>query len=298
MKFISMLDEELFLESVPGGSRIEVYTSMLNTLAGSIGTNLNVTELAAEMIQHEDAVGKLLDGMSLPHVRVAELKDLYIVIGLPENPAGLGSEVVFMTIIGDNMSDVYLKVLSTLARYLHTPENLQTFIAAAKGGKDNFWQFMRQSGIVLREVVSAEDVMSPANVVLRADAPLSEAFDHFFSTHRRFLPVVDSEGRLVGELSARQVVKKFFPEYVFMMENLNFLNDFALFNEIFHSEHALPIAKYMDNAPAMATLDTPLIQLTLLLTKQGAGDVYIVDENNKLRGVFSIDNVISKVLRG
>ena len=80
-------------------------------------------------------------------------------------------------------------------------------------------------------------------------------------------------------------------------KNLNFLNDFSVFNEIFHSEHSLPVAKYMSEA-ASATLDTPLIQLTLLLAKQSAGDVYIVDPNGMLKGIFTIDNVVSKVLRG
>ena len=110
--------------------------------------------------------------------------------------------------------------------------------------------------------------------------------------------MVNAQGCMVGELSAREVVKSFFPEYVFMMGNLNFLNDFAVFNEIFHSEHAIPVSQYMNTEPPVVTLETPLIQLTLLLTKQDAGDVYIVDGDKKLKGVFSIENVISKVLRG
>ena len=125
-----------------------------------------------------------------------------------------------------------------------------------------------------------------------------QAFDTFSKTHRRYLPVVDADGNLVGELSARKVVKSFFPEYVFMMDNLNFLNDFAVFNEIFHSEHTLPVSQYMNGEPLRATLDTPLIQLTLLLTRHDAGNVYIVDEESHLRGIFTIDNIISKVLRG
>ena len=83
-----------------------------------------------------------------------------------------------------------------------------------------------------------------------------------------------------------------------MMDNIKFLNDFAVFNEILESEHSKPVAEYMDKTPVCAALDTPLIQLTVLLTKQTAGNVYIVDENNTLRGIFGIDNIISKVLRG
>ena len=292
-----MLDRELMLK-VPGSDRVSVYSAMLDSLQSHAELELDIPATVQEMIRHEDAIGQLVPGLKMPHLRMTELHDLFIVIGLPENPEAVGADVVFMSLIGDNMSDVYLKVLSTFGRYLTCQENLDTFTAAARLGTDALWEYLEASCINLRSVVCAEDVMSPVDVALKVDDPLSKAFDLFFSGHCRFLPVVDNEGRLAGELSAREVIKSFFPEYVFMMENLNFLNDFAVFNEIFHSEHSLPVARYMNSEPAMATLDTPLIQLTLLLIKQGSGDVYIVDNNNKLQGVFKTDNIISKVLRG
>ena len=125
-----------------------------------------------------------------------------------------------------------------------------------------------------------------------------KAFDMLSSNRQRTLPVVDADHRLLGEISSVAVVKKFFPEYVFMMENLNFLNDFAVFNEIFNSEHTLPVSQYMNTDPSIALLDTPLIQVTLQLAKQGSGNVYIVDSEKRLKGIFNIDNIISKVLRG
>lgn len=298
MKFVSMLDEELLLDHIPGNSREEVYSWMLDKLALYAELELDKENLVAAMCKHEDAAGTLLDGLAMPHVRDEKLNDLYIVVGLPENPSAVNGKVVFMTLIGENMSDIYLKVISTLARFLSKPECAAEFILAADTGKTAFWDYLQKSDIKLRNVVCAEDVMSPADVFLQQSAPLSKAFDLFNSTHRRFLPVVNSAGELVGELSARKVVRSFFPEYVFMMENLNFLNDFAVFNEIFQSEHSLPVAQYMDHEPPCAHLDTPLVQLTLLLTKTNAGNVYVVDKEKHLKGIFSIDNVISKVLRG
>ena len=160
------------------------------------------------------------------------------------------------------------------------------------------WEYFQNNDIRLRQVVTAEDIMSPADIFIREEAPLSDAFDLFSSQHRKFLPVVNAQNQLVGELSAVAVIKSFFPEYVFMMDNLNFLNDFAVFNEIFHAEHSLPVSRYMNRTPYRASLDTPLIQLTLQLTRQGAGNIYITDNADKLKGIFSIDNIISKVLRG
>lgn len=297
-----MLDVELVLENIPGSTREEVYSNMLSTLADYAELELNITDVVAEMIGKEDSVGMMFPRLAMPHLRIPGLHDLFIVIGMPENPESVNSQnpadMIFMSLIGDEMSDVYLKIASSLARYMMKPENAESLLQAARNGKDALLEHLQAGNITLRNVVTAEDLMSPADVVVPAEAPLSQAFDLFSQAHRKFLPVVDKSGKLVGELSARSVIKSFIPEYVYMMDNIKFLNDFAVFNEILESEHSKPVAEYMDKTPVCAALDTPLIQLTVLLTKQTAGNVYIVDENNTLRGIFGIDNIISKVLRG
>lgn len=297
MKFVSILDEELLLENVPGSTKKEVYTAMLQKLAEYAELELDTAALVQEMIDHETATGILMPKMRMPHLRRENLPDLFTVIGLPANREALGENIIIMSLIGNNMSDVYLKMLSALARHLTKGEQVNAFLAASVKGKAALWEYLQNSNMTLRSVVTAEDVMSPVSAVITEDAPLSQAFDIFSSCHHRFMPVVDAAGRLKGELSVRTILKRFFPDYVFMMENLNFLNDFAVFNEIFSSEHSLPVSQYMTEA-ASATLDTPLIQLTLQLAKQPAGDVYIVNADGVLQGVFTVDNVVSKVLRG
>ena len=293
-----MLDEELLLENVAGSSRKEIYRNMLSTLAEYAELTLDIPALVEEMLQHEADSGVLFPRMDMPHLRLNDLHDLFIVVGLPADPQAADADMVFMSLIGENMSDVYLKMISALARQLTRQESAEALISAARGGKAVLWNYLQESNIKLRNVVTAEDVMSQVQVALHCSDPLSKAFDMFNRTHARFLPVVDDHGRLSGELSARKVVKSFIPDYVFMMDNVNFVNDFSVFNKIFESEHTLPVSGYMDKSPAQAALDTPLFQLTLLLTKQDGGGVYIVDAENMLCGVFTIENVISKVLRG
>ena len=60
----------------------------------------------------------------------------------------------------------------------------------------------------------------------------------------------------------------------------------------------MPVREYMNKEPLQVKLDTPLIQATLLIARQEAGDVCVVDEENQLCGVFSVENIINKVLRG
>ena len=300
MKLISMLDNELVLDKVPGSSRQEIYSAMLRHLNEYAELELDVDKVTESMISHEDAAGELFPLLAMPHIRCNKLHDMFIVVGLPENPDafdGKRAELVFMTLIGETMSDLYLKVISTLAHHLMDPAAAANLMSAARGGVDTLWKYLENSDIKLRNVVTAEDVMSPVKNCLKLDNLLSDAFDMFYSSGHRFLPVVDNNGKLVGELSALDVIKKFIPEYVFMMDNANFVNDFSVFNKIFEIEHSQPLAQFMNQKPAQASLDTPLFQLTLQLVK-AVGNVYIVDNDNTLQGVFAINNVISKVLRG
>ena len=302
MKFVSMLDEELLFENIPGSSRAAVYTAMLEKLATYAELTLDIPAVIQEMMERENTSGVVFPGVAMPHVRISGLHDLFIVIGMPESSEAMGktqpADLIIMSLIGGDMSDIYLKMLAALARYMSAGNAANSLLEAARSGKNALWEYLQTSDIKLRQVVTAEDIMSPADIFISEDAPLSEAFDLFNSQHRRFLPVVNAQKQLVGELSAVAVIKSFFPEYVFMMDNLNFLNDFAVFNEIFNAEHTLPVSKYMSSTPCSASLETPLIQLTLQLTRKGAGNIYIVDSNNTLKGIFSIDNIISKVLRG
>ena len=302
MKFVSMLDEELLFENIPGSTRTAVYTSMLEKLAEYAELTLDIPALVNEMTEREHAAGIVFPGVAMPHVRIDGLHDLFIAVGMPESAEAMGKEhpadLIFMILIGEDMSAVYLKMLAALARHMSSSDSANALREAARKGKNTLWNYFQSNDIRLREVVTAEDIMSPADISICEEAPLSDAFDIFSSQHRKFLPVVNAQGLLVGELSAVAVIKSFFPEYVFMMDNLNFLNDFAVFNEIFHAEHSLPVSRYMNRTPYRASLDTPLIQLTLQLARQGAGNIYITDAAGKLKGIFSIDNIISKVLRG
>lgn len=302
MKLISMLDSELVLEKVPGSSRQEVYSAMLQKLAEQSELTLDVPGIVQTMIDHENNDGIIFPQLALPHLRCNELKDMFIVVGLPENSGSSSTDriadIVMMILIGENMSDIYLKMLSTLAHHLTDPAASAAMTDAAHRGKSAFWEYLEKSNIRLRNVVTAEDVMSPVENCLHSDAPLSEAFDMFHTTHLRFLPVVDNAGKLAGEMSSQDVVKKFIPEYIFMMDNANFMNDFSVFNKIFDTEHSQPIAQYMNPEPPRAALDTPLFHLTLLLMKNNCGNVYIVDDENNLKGIFAIHNIVSKVLRG
>ncbi len=304
MKLVSILDEELILEHLRGEDRQTLYGAMLARLAEYAELDLDIPKLTADMIAREDETRLPYMGVALPHLRMPGLRDLFIVIGLPEHPVKLKSgdatptEMIFLSLIADNMSDVYLKAMAALARHLAVPKLADGLLAAARGGREVLWNYLHVHELKMKKVVTAEDVMTPAEPVIPTDAPLAKAFDLFNASHRMLLPVVDGDGRLAGQLSALAVVKSFIPDYVFMMDNLNFLNNFEVFNRIFNTEHSQPVARYMNSEPLTASPDTPLIQLTLHLTKHEAEAIYIVDGDRRLLGVFTIDNLIHKVLRG
>lgn len=304
MKFVSILDKDLVLENLSGTDRESLYGEMLRRFAEYTELDLNVPELLKRIVEREDNTPMAYDGVALPHLRCAELQDLFIVVGLPRTPVKLKDNdynpcgVIFLSLISDNTSDVYLKAVAALAKHIAVPANLHTLLEAARGGGDALLAYLSSRDIRMKKILTAEDVMTPTPEPLHADDALAAALDRFNVSHAMELPVVDAAGRLTGKLSALEMVKSFIPDYIFMMENLNFLNNFEVFNRIFHSEYKEPVGRCMQPVAESVTPETPLIQITVRLARHEAGLLYVTDADGRLLGQVGIDNLIHKVLRG
>ena len=94
------------------------------------------------------------------------------------------------------------------------------------------------------------------------------------------LPVIDENGRLVGELAALDILKRFIPEYIFRMDNLDFLNSFEPFNKIFEAE------------------SHQMIQFTVKMVKQQVRACFVVDNDQHYQGTVLVKDIVKKVLRG
>ncbi len=303
MKLVSILNEELVFTRVSGNSRKDIYTEILKQAQEAMEHKLNIAEVVDGMMEREETLCIPYDtAVALPHLRQESFDDLYIIIGILAKPVKLQScdpvpcEIVVMSLISPDTSDLYLKTISCLLRFFATAANRQKLAQAASPAA--VLNILDNAELAVRNHLVADDVVNRKVKTLRADNTLADAIDLFSSEDHPVLPVVDANGKLVGELAAIDILKHFIPEYIFMMDNLEFLTSFEPFNRIFREENQHLVQNYMRTPELVVSTETPLIQFTVKMAKNNIRTCFVVDGHGKFVGEIMVKHIVKKVLRG
>ncbi len=302
MKLVSILSEKLVFANLKGVDRAGIYTEMLRRAKDSISVDRSSEELAAGIIEREDAIQMPYEGVALPHLRLPEFQDLHIIIGVLPKPVQMQTvdpvpcRLVVMSLISPDTSDLYLKSLAAFARFLGNSANRQALAAAGTAGE--FMEVLRGADVRIRSHLTADDILVKGGAPLREKDSLSAALDGFSSRNCSVLPVVDADGRLIGEIAAADILRNFIPEYIFRMETLDFLNSFEPFKQIFQDEDTHIVRDYMRKPSLTATADAPLIQFTVKMLKQEFETCFVTDAEHRYVGDITVKDIVKKVLRG
>jgi len=303
MKLISILNEELIFTQVSGDNRKDIYTEMLKQSQEAMEHKLNVGEVVDGMIEREDKLCIPYDtAVALPHLRQDSFDDLYIIVGILAKPVKLQCcdpvpcEIVVMSLISPDTSDLYLKSISSLLRFCSSAANRRKLAEARNSAA--VLAVLDHADLTVRSHLVADDVVNRKVKTLRADNTLADAIDIFSIEDHPVLPVVDAGGKLVGELAAIDILKHFIPEYIFMMDNLDFLTSFEPFNRIFREENQHLVQNYMRQPALVVGVDTPLIQFTVKMAKNDVRTCFVTDNTGKFVGEIMVKHIVKKVLRG
>lgn len=303
MNLASIINPELVVYGLEGGSREEVYGKLVDHVLKRVSLDKSRDEILRELIGREDSIKIPYESIALPHMRDAAFSDLHIAIGVLERPLKLKdndfgeTKIIILSLISQKTSDTYLKALAAFSKYLSKPVNQEKLIKA--GSSEAALRLLEEDKVKLKKEITAEDVMNSKFTSVTADAPLSEALDIFTREKVDQLPVVDGNGILKGIIDGTHIIRKHIPEYVLMMNNLKFLTSFEPFDNIFKDEVSLKVKDFMQEAVAVISPETPLIQLTVSLVKKEAPNLYVVtDSERRLVGIITVQQIIHKILRG
>ena len=302
MLLSSILDERLIFCNLKEQNCKAIYEEMFRRAARSVALPSSPGELAL-LGAAEEMQGSILrsNGFYTPHLRCQNLSDIYILIGIPEKPLLLSPQdqmptsLILFFLIGKETSDTYLKALSAFSKFLKDKENLDKLSVCTT--PQQVMACLHDCKVMLKPQVTAEDIMQPCTPLSPED-PLSLAFDTFAKLSCCTLPVTDQDGRLLGEVDAIDIVSKFLPEYLFMMESTSFLKNFEPFDNLSKDEAKRKIGEFMRPPRKVIAPDLPLIRVTLELCRKDAFTLFVADSDGMLQGELNIKNVIHRVLRG
>ena len=304
MKLSSLLNQSLIFFSLEGADRSELYTNLLTKMSKIVKLPVPPAEAAKEMMDREDAYGIIYDsGFAFPHMRHPDLRDLDIGIGILKKPVKLKPDdktptrLIVCCMISETTSVIYLKSLAVFSKYFLThPDAMDRLVAS--GNPKDFLEILIRDNVEVKHTLTAEDVMLKNPRFVRPDDPLSAALDALSEEQRMEIPVLDENGILKGVISCGDIVRRAIPEYIMMLENLTFLNQFEPFENLLKEERKLHVKDVMSIPKHTVTTDVPLFQLTVNIVKNSLPSLMVVDKHQKLCGAITYIELVTNVLRG
>ena len=303
MKLATLLNPEIIFLNQEGSTREEIYTSIFQKMKDKLSLSDETEHQVKAMMDREDTIKIPYErGIALPHSRTGSSPDLHIAIAVLPKPVKLKpndidpAQVIIMSLISENTSDLYLLSLSAFSRYLIKSENIAKFANATS--PQELIDTLKEDDVEVKHNITAEEVMETKFPHVSTEDSIGKALDIFIGENKKILPVMDDDNHLIGVLDAQAIIKRAIPEDRMMMDNLNFLTSFEPFEKFLKEEENIKVGDLMREPKAVIAPDTPLIQLTVTLIKDEAVNVFVVNSEEHLIGVISIRELIKNVLRG
>lgn len=148
--------------------------------------------------------------------------------------------------------------------------------------------------------MTCSEIMTTDPVTVREDQPVAAATAVLRDNHFRSVPVVDADGKMVGQFGIQALLGLILPKAAMAddgLSNLRYLNDdLADLQRRLVEEHDQPVGKYAEDVGAVLHPDTAISQVAFLLT-ESRNNLPVTDEaTGKLVGIVSYWDIIGRIL--
>ncbi len=125
-------------------------------------------------------------------------------------------------------------------------------------------------------------------ISIQADELVSDAIDIFMENPIGMLPVVDSDSKLVGIVTLRDILHLVMPASLDMLEDLDFIHDLGATEKAKPSLEEMNMSmKQLMGPPISAEIDFTLFHAAAIMTKHNIHDLPVVDHDGRLVGLVS-----------
>lgn len=127
------------------------------------------------------------------------------------------------------------------------------------------------------------------------DTPISQAIRLLENAGLSSLPVVDEEGRLVGVISERDIIRALVPEYMDMLHSASFLPSLDQLARKLREIGDHPVERYMTKEVVVAKLDDSDLYVADIMLRKGLKQLPVVDEKGRLVGMVRRIDLLSRL---
>lgn len=298
MKLVSLIQPNRVLVNARAATYAEAKVTLLARLAEDIGLD---TRPLLDALAERETLGTtvIAPGIGVPHARTPLVNDFHLLIGcFPGGVEAPGQEepvrLILLFLMPECKSNLYLRALSAFVRILSTPAQLDALVQAPD--PDAFLGIVSASGVLVKDVVTASDIMSREPPRLTPSDTLRDAADMMIKHRRPLLPVVDDAGTYLGAVRADALLKVGLPDYLLQMDSVGFLTSFEPFQDLLKTEQQMTVRQIMRDDVPVFQEHTPMIIVAGTLVRKEVPDGIVVRERT-LVGLISTLDFVHKVVR-
>jgi CBS domain-containing protein len=141
------------------------------------------------------------------------------------------------------------------------------------------------------------DVMKRDVITVKPEDSLKTVANVMFKHRISGVIVVDDENHVVGMISNRDIIRAALPDYQSLISNLAMSYDSESFENILRTEENVRVGDLMDKNVETVTEDTSVVETAALMLFKDLRRAPII-KNDKLVGVITISDIVSKIIRG
>ncbi len=298
MQLTSLLNPKLIYYEDRELTKEQILKTLIDKICASFKFK-NCSERIMDLVIKREAESPTVypTGMAIPHVRIDGLDDTIIAVCIPRKPIVDNEQEVkiYILILTDkNVSSLYLNVVAAFMRISKDKELFKTLLDAKDAHA--FINHIKDAAIKVKDEVIVSDVMTPNPHVINQNETLKSAAVIMNENRIHFLPVVDDNGDWVGEINILRYLKISLPDFMLMIDNLNFLRNFEPFERLYNEEEKVLVKDVMLHPEKNMKPDFSIIEAVFEMIQQNK-QYFSVVKDKKVVGVITAMDIYRKVVR-
>jgi len=114
----------------------------------------------------------------------------------------------------------------------------------------------------------------------------------------RMLPVLNSDGQVIGILSTFSIMQRIIPDYLNSgdLNQISYAPDLGILRRKFKEVITSPIREMIDTSPLFVRKEDSLLSVAAAISSHGKHEyAVIVDDNKKLLGIISAGDILNRL---
>ncbi len=302
MKLANLLMERRITIDLKAQNKGQAILELLDLIKNE-GVRMDYVEVMRSIAEREEVENTNYGhGFAFPHARTDAVSELYILIGVSRSglndktPDNIPVHVLCLLLTPATIAKLYLQTLSGLAAFGRTPGTLQKVLSVTH--TSDLVKLIADTGITVDKELMVKDVMRHNVATVTADDTLKEVANQMFRNRLSALAVVDLEGRLVGVIGDRDLIKAALPDYKSLISNLNYSIDVEPFEELLKQEDKIKVSQLFRTDYEVTTPETRIVEVAAMMIFKDIRRVFVTSGDNKLVGVLLRKDIVNMIIRG